>query len=39
MLAKIDSIHAQKVTDAVKLLAIEERKKGYDKFISFEKVF
>jgi methylation protein EvaC len=34
---KKDSIHAQKVTDAVKLLAIEERKKGYDKFISFEK--
>ena len=34
---KKDSIHAQKVTDAVKLLAIEERKKGYDKFINFEK--
>ena len=34
---KKDSIHAQKITDAVKLLAIEERKKGYDKFIGFEK--
>ena len=34
---KKNSIHAQKVSDAVKLLAIEERKKGYDKFISFQK--
>ena len=35
--SKNNSVHAQKVTNAVKLLEKEERKKGYDKFISFQK--